>query len=153
MGVTVEINTAGLSAFALKLRELLASFPAQEREYLMASAEIVRDDAKKNAEGSKKTVGTIRVIPIPPIEGRQAVAIGAGESGGSLYPLLREGGNSPKKRFTSWVHPTFGHDPEVLQLTHPYLRKALEDDFDLIEETAGKSIEADLNATLSGEYK
>ncbi len=151
MSATIHIETGGLSALAVRLREVVASFPVEEQLMLVAAAEKVRDNAKGRASGSKKTVPTIRVIPLPSNGGRQSVAVGAGEVGGSIYPLLREGGNGQK--FSEWKHPVFGiPGTNVVQKTSPYLQPALKDssrEMQLVVETAVTKV---LDEELTGEF-
>lgn len=151
MSVTVKIETGGLTEFGARLRELLASFPIEEELALTACAELVRDDAKNRASGSEKTVNTIRVLPSPAINGKMAVRVGSGESGGSIYPLLREGGNGAT-RFKEWKHPTFGGPPTVTQKSDPYLEPALRAKTDEMEVKTGDAVEKLLDRELDGTF-
>lgn len=152
MGVTVKIDTGGFTDLSLHLRALLASFPTEERVFLAACAEAVSEDAKERASGSKKTASTIRVIPLPPISGKPAFAVGAGVSGETIYPLLREGGNGVS-RFSEWKHPVFGNEGIIVsQKTDPYLEPALRDKGTEMEEIAGLAIEQLLDEELSGTF-
>jgi len=150
MGVNVTIDTGGLSAFIVRLREVLADLSVTEEKALLVGAEVVKEEAKQRTD-SVKTRDTIRVIPLPPIAGRQAVAVGAGESGGSLIPLLLEGGNGIQK-FSSWKHPVFGNLPLEEQKTHPYLLPSLRDKTVELTEAVSVQVEDMLDDRLDGKF-
>ena len=155
MSATVHIDTGGLTAFAVRLRELVASFPSEERLFLRAAAEAVALDAKRRSSGSITTSPTVRVIEVPPVGERQAIAVGAGFSGtgnkGKL-PLLLEGGNGANK-FSSWNHPVFGNqDVIVSQKAKPYLKPALDAEEEAIETIASEAIQLQLDFELEGRF-
>ena len=150
MGVTVKIDTGGLSAFAARLREMMASFRTEEERVLLGGAEVVAEEAKRITT-SKKAKDTIRVIPLAPVNGRAAVAVGSGESGGSIIPLLLEGGNGAVK-FAEWKHPVFGTSTTVTQQSHPYLKPALSESALPIEEAVALDIEELLDEYLDEEF-
>ena len=146
MSVTVRIETSGLTEFGLKLRELMASFPVSEEKAMLAGAEVIVDEAKDRTK-SEKTRPTIRSYPMPTVGARTMVIVGAGESGGSILPLLLEGGNGATQ-FTEWSHPVFGNEPDVKQKTQPYLRPAVEDKQEEMTEAIGLQIQEILNDEL-----
>lgn len=151
MSATIHIETGGLAALAVRLSEVVASFPVTEQLMLTAAGEKVRDAAKDRAAESQKTAPTIRVLPVPPVAGRQAVAIGAGNSGGSILPLLLEGGNGAK--FTQWNHPVFGNTNVIVtQQTRPYLLPALKDSSREITAVAEQAVEKVLMEELDEEF-
>ncbi len=154
MGVNVTINTSGLTTFAAALRELVATFPVEEEKALLAGAEVVSESAKGRCD-SPTTRATIRTLPLPPINGHPAVAVGAGESGSGnpgLYPLLLEGGNGATK-FSHWEHPVFGNDSVlVAQMSHPYLKPALDGATEGIEEALSVEIQEHIDEHLDKEF-
>lgn len=151
MSVNVTIDTSGLTTLVVRLRNVVVLLPSAEDEALAAGAALVARDARNRASKSVKASSSIRVIPLPPLKGNRAFAVGAGQSGGDIYPLLREGGNGNK--FRQWKHPTFGHEPEVVQNTDPYLTPALEANVVPIVEGIELELDAVLDAQLSGVMK
>ena len=151
MSANVRIDTGGLTAFGLRLREMLASFPVHEEEFLATGAEAVKVKAQSNAAADPSVASTIRVVPLPAREGKQAVAVGAGYSGSGnpgLLPLLLEG-----RKFSHWEHPVFGNDSVlVTQMSKPYLAPALHDTTDELESIANDAIEEQLETELSGTF-
>lgn len=122
--VKVTVDVTGVEQLGERLQLLAEQVPERLQVLFMEAAGFTAAAARVLAEGSDKTLDTIKVVPTPGLSA--AVQAGGGDS---PLPALRERGSRGRPGPT-WRHPAWGtwkvaNSKNLNQKTHPYLVPAM----------------------------